>query len=214
MINSFKIQNLDKIKYLSINSLGNINLIIGLNGSMKSDLVEFLHAFTMYVNSNYRVPFKSWLFRFYGFNNISNLKFEINFNGYDFKYELNHNDFTELNSIPELKIKTNIQHKRNQFDMGIFSFNNDFIFIDEFETSLHPKYILENLDHLENFAKNKTQFFITTNSYFVLKKIALMQNKLSVKLIDLDNAGSDFFNNSIINESIKLYEEEVSQILG
>lgn len=102
--------------------------------------------------------------------------------------------------------------------------NNSIIFIDEIESALHPAAICQFLDMIANLAeKMNLQFFVTSHSYFVIKKLVLiaMQNPglvscLSLgkdrdpKLFDLHSGMPD---NSIIDTSIQLYEEEIEVAL-
>jgi hypothetical protein len=62
------------------------------------------------------------------------------------------------------------------------------------------------------------QFFLASHSYFVIKKLFLIAHKkqIDISVISCENNGWEIENlkdgmpeNSIINESIKLYEEEV-----
>lgn len=100
------------------------------------------------------------------------------------------------------------------------------IFIDEPESALHPAAISKLLDIIEVLAERGIQFFLASHSYFVIKKLYLIarKNKSSIPFISLNNgpfgeAGYDDLlngmpNNSIIDESIRLYKEEVSGVLG
>ncbi len=99
------------------------------------------------------------------------------------------------------------------------------IFIDEPESALHPKAITEFLDIITVLAESGIQFFIASHSYFVLKKLALIakQKNISIPVLSIE---SNFENgityndlkdaipkNSIIEESIRLYKEEISGVL-
>jgi hypothetical protein len=66
------------------------------------------------------------------------------------------------------------------------------------------------------------QIFIASHSYFVIKKLCLvaMENNESIKCVSMDDNGirvDDLVDgmpaNSIIDESIRLYEEEVERVL-
>ena len=97
------------------------------------------------------------------------------------------------------------------------------IFIDEPESALHPAAISELLDIISMLAGNGIQFFIASHSYFVIKKLYLIaqQQNLSIPIIsaiddqwqqaDLKEGMPD---NPIIDESIRLYNEEVEQVLA
>ena len=96
---------------------------------------------------------------------------------------------------------------------------NSIIFLDEPESALHPKAVSNFMEIISLLAKSGMQFFMATHSYFVIKKLFLIaQNeKISVPYIDLSQNNfttSDLLyempENEIINESIRLYEEEVN----
>lgn len=100
------------------------------------------------------------------------------------------------------------------------------IFIDEPESALHPAAISKLLDIIEVLAERGIQFFLASHSYFVIKKLYLIarKNNLSIPIISLNNNHNgeaeydDLLrgmpDNSIINESIELYKEEISGVLG
>jgi AAA15 family ATPase/GTPase len=92
------------------------------------------------------------------------------------------------------------------------------IFIDEPESALHPKAIAKLLDIIYLMSDCGIQFFLASHSYFVIKKLFLIAHKkqIDISVISCENNGWEIENlkdgmpeNSIINESIKLYEEEV-----
>lgn len=93
------------------------------------------------------------------------------------------------------------------------------IFIDEPESALHPKALSDLFDIVVLLAERGIQFFIASHSYFTVKKLFLIaqENGISIPIIseqsdgnwssaDLKNGMPD---NQIINESIRLYKEEV-----
>lgn len=99
------------------------------------------------------------------------------------------------------------------------------IFIDELESALHPTAISEFLDIIDMIAYDMgIQVFIASHSYFVIKKLYLnaLKRKRSIPCISLSKDKgiqySDLLDgmpeNSIINESVRLYEEEISEVLG
>lgn len=99
------------------------------------------------------------------------------------------------------------------------------VFIDEIESALHPTAISEFLDIIDRIASDMgIQFFIASHSYFVIKKLYLiaLKRKQSIPCISLSkDKGVQYFDmlegmpeNSIINESIRLYEEEIEEVLG
>jgi len=94
------------------------------------------------------------------------------------------------------------------------------VFIDELESALHPIAISKLIDIIAMLANRGIQFFIASHSYFVVKKLFLIaqEQKLSIPVLSKDKAvdtwqQSDLLNempdNAIIDESIRLYEEEV-----
>lgn len=99
------------------------------------------------------------------------------------------------------------------------------IFIDEPESALHPAAIFKLLDIIYVLAESGIQFFLASHSYFVIKKLYLIarQKNISIPFISLNNSPNkapqydDLINgmpdNSIIDESIRLYQEEVSGVL-
>jgi len=93
------------------------------------------------------------------------------------------------------------------------------VFIDEPESALHPSAISEFLDIVDLLSKQGIQFFITTHSYFVVKKLYLlaMRDKASLPVLLASENGSwmqsdlkdGMPQNSIIDESIRLFEQEM-----
>ncbi|MDB9315393.1 AAA family ATPase [Spirulina sp. CS-785/01] len=96
---------------------------------------------------------------------------------------------------------------------------NSIIFIDEIESTLHPKAILKFLEIIASLAEQGIQFFIASHSYFVIKKLFILSQKLdSLNIVTLsgnsdgwtmENLREGLPDNPIINESIDLYKEEV-----
>lgn len=93
------------------------------------------------------------------------------------------------------------------------------IFIDEPESALHPKALSDLFDIVALLAERGIQFFIASHSYFTVKKLFLIaqEKDISIPIVseqgdgnwlsaDLKNGMPD---NPIINESIRLYKEEV-----
>lgn len=101
---------------------------------------------------------------------------------------------------------------------------NSIIFIDEIESALHPKAICQFLDMIDNIANVMgLQVFITSHSYFVIKKLFLiaLKKEHSVSCVSL-NKGQDIEicdlhdgmpENSIIDTSIQLYEQEIEEVI-
>ncbi len=96
------------------------------------------------------------------------------------------------------------------------------VFIDEPEAGLHPSMVVELLDIVSELAKTGMQFFVASHSYFVIKKLYLIAqsegmsipvisfcangDRDGITLCDLKDGMPD---NPIINESIRLYREEM-----
>jgi len=100
--------------------------------------------------------------------------------------------------------------------------NQSIIFIDEVESALHPTAIYQFLDMIEKIAADMDlQFFISSHSYFVIKKLALIAKKnpglitcISLskgKNPEIHDLSEGMPNNSIIDASIALYEEEIEE---
>ena len=101
---------------------------------------------------------------------------------------------------------------------------NSIIFIDEIESALHPKAVCQFLDMIDSIANEMgVQVFITSHSYFVIKKLLLiaLKKENTVKCISLNKGKEaqicDLHNgmpdNSIIDTSIQLYEQEIEEVL-
>jgi AAA15 family ATPase/GTPase len=97
------------------------------------------------------------------------------------------------------------------------------VFIDEPESALHPAAIAQLLDIVAVLSERGLQFFMASHSYFVVKKLYLLalEKKMSIPVISSESGEwkcSDLKNgmpeNSIINESIRLYQEEIGMALG
>lgn len=97
------------------------------------------------------------------------------------------------------------------------------VFVDEPESALHPEAIAQLLDIVELLAKKGIQFFLASHSYFVIKKLYLMAQEqgLSIPVLSLDADGyttadlkDGMVSNPIVDESIRLYEQEVELALG
>lgn len=97
------------------------------------------------------------------------------------------------------------------------------IFIDEPESALHPVAIARLLDIVALLADCGIQFFIASHSYFVVKKLYLIAQakQLSIPMVACEEAAwktadlnDGMPDNSIINEAISLYKEEVNLTLS
>lgn len=94
------------------------------------------------------------------------------------------------------------------------------VFIDEPEAALHPNLISHFMDIIALLTHAGLQFFIASHSYFVIKKLYLIahQKKMSIPVLSFSqNAGVDYGDmqdgmpeNAIIDESVKLYRDEIS----
>ncbi|MBF0147943.1 MAG: AAA family ATPase [Magnetococcales bacterium] len=96
------------------------------------------------------------------------------------------------------------------------------VFIDEPESALHPMAVSTLLDIVAMLAERGIQFFLASHSYFVVKKLFLIaqEQNLSIPVISAhdrqwtsENLQDGIPENPIINESIRLYKEEVGLAL-
>lgn len=98
------------------------------------------------------------------------------------------------------------------------------IFIDELESALHPNAICEFLEMLSAISNEMgIQVFISSHSYFVIKKLYLIARKHPGKVTyislskdgvpEIDDLSKGMPENSIIRTSIKLYEQEIDEEL-
>ncbi|NLD92232.1 MAG: ATP-binding protein [Fibrobacter sp.] len=92
------------------------------------------------------------------------------------------------------------------------------VLIDEPEAALHPKAVSDFLEIITILAESGIQFFMASHSYFVIKKLFLIaqEKQMSIPIIIEDQGiweQSDLVNgmpdNTIIDESIRLYRDEV-----
>ena len=99
---------------------------------------------------------------------------------------------------------------------------NSVVMIDEPESALHPSAILELLDIIARLAERGVQFFMASHSYFVVKKLYLIAQQRGWSIPVISASGgvweqhdlkSGMPKNSIIEESIRLYETEVELAL-
>ena len=93
------------------------------------------------------------------------------------------------------------------------------IFIDEPESALHPSALIQLLDIVATLSGRGIQFFMASHSYFVVKKLFLIaqEKKMSIPVLKAcaggwttSNLRDDMPDNAIIDESIRLYEQEVN----
>ncbi|MDD2942058.1 MAG: ATP-binding protein [bacterium] len=96
------------------------------------------------------------------------------------------------------------------------------VFIDEPESALHPTAISELLDIIAVLAERGIQFFLASHSYFVVKKLYLLAQEKGVSIPVISSSTnkwetsdlkSGMPDNPIIDESIRLYKEEVGLTL-
>ena len=95
---------------------------------------------------------------------------------------------------------------------------NSIVFIDEPEAALHPTAISDFMDIVAMLAKRGVQFFMATHSYFIIKKLFLISQELDMSIPTLhhdngtwnsDDLKDGMPQNTIIKESVRLYEKEV-----
>ena len=96
--------------------------------------------------------------------------------------------------------------------------NHSIILIDEIEANLHPAMITRFLQTIKLLADAGLQFFISSHSYFVIKRLYIMahQYNMNIPVLSFDEGSCDISNlqnemprNSIIDESIALYHDEI-----
>ncbi|MBI5557404.1 MAG: AAA family ATPase [Deltaproteobacteria bacterium] len=96
------------------------------------------------------------------------------------------------------------------------------VFIDEPESALHPVAVSQLLDIVAVLADRGIQFFLASHSYFVVKKLFLIaqERDISIPVISAHdsqwtpaNLRDGMPENTIIDESIRLYKEEVGLAL-
>jgi predicted ATPase len=99
---------------------------------------------------------------------------------------------------------------------------NSIIFIDEPESALHPAAISQFMEIVAMLADCGLQLFLASHSYFVVKKLFLLaqEKKISIPVIQFTDDGwyaadlkQGMPENPIINESIRLYQEEIGLVL-
>ena len=96
------------------------------------------------------------------------------------------------------------------------------VFIDEPESALHPVAVSKFLDIVALLAERGIQFFLASHSYFVVKKLFLIAQQLNLSIPVISATDSQWLTtnlkdgmpeNSIIDESIRLYKEELELAL-
>lgn len=95
------------------------------------------------------------------------------------------------------------------------------VFIDEPESALHPGAISNFMEIISLLSAAGIQFVIATHSYFVIKKLYLIsqEKKTSIPVLSMEDGKSEIYDlldgmpeNSIIKESINLYQEEINLV--
>lgn len=102
--------------------------------------------------------------------------------------------------------------------------SSSIVYIDEPESALHPTAISELMDIIQILASQGMQFFIATHSYFVIKKLYLIscQNAQKIPLLmpsddgmwQQTSLGDGMPSTSIIEESVRLFDQELGLISG
>jgi hypothetical protein len=103
------------------------------------------------------------------------------------------------------------------------------LFMDEPETALHPDAIRKMVEMLVAMSRAGVQIFLASHSYFVLKQLAICakRDKLHIKCWNLErelgqpvtNSFHDMIDgvlpeNSIVNQSLAMYSEDIITTLG
>lgn len=101
------------------------------------------------------------------------------------------------------------------------------LFVDEPEVNLHPKAICLFADMLHAMAQSQIQIFLTSHSYFLLKRLEQLsrRHKTDYLLLDLRNQNGTITgqsskfsdglpDNPIIEQSTRLFQEDVRLDLG
>lgn len=127
----------------------------------------------------------------------------------------------ELNQIHSISVTSEGIKKLSIIDVLLgnhYLSKDSVIFIDEPESALHPSLISQFMEIIYMLSKLGIQFFIATHSYFVIKKLYIIaqRNNYSIPVFSFDNgevSNGDLSivmpDNAIIDESVRLYEEEI-----
>ena len=99
----------------------------------------------------------------------------------------------------------------------------DLVLIDNFGAFIHPIQISKTLDDIySRSCKERLQFFLTTNSYCVIKKLYLISQEHNISIPILHKEDGVWFyddlldgmpENSLVNASIDLYRQELELML-
>lgn len=93
------------------------------------------------------------------------------------------------------------------------------IIIDEVEANLHPAYIDRLLQTIVMLAESGVQFFLSSHSYFVIKRLYILAHRrdISIPVLSFDDSQwqrgdlrEAMPRNAIIDESVNVYREEIS----
>lgn len=96
------------------------------------------------------------------------------------------------------------------------------VFIDEPESALHPGAISKFMEIIYLLSKAEIQFIMASHSYFVIKKLYILaqQHGISIPVMSINNEQNEVNDladgmpeNPIVEESVKLYEEEIESVL-
>ncbi|ANY62575.1 AAA family ATPase [Comamonas aquatica] len=102
------------------------------------------------------------------------------------------------------------------------------LFVDEPEVNLHPQAIVLFADMLHEFAQSGVQVYLTTHSFYMLKRLEQLARKhkadyslLDLRKLDSGGVGGGVTRlkdglpmNPIVEESLRLYEADVALDLG
>lgn len=128
----------------------------------------------------------------------------------------------ELNQIHSISVTSEGIKKLSIIDVLLgnhYLTKDSVIFIDEPESALHPALISRFMEIIYMLSELGIQFFIATHSYFVIKKLYIIAQKNSCSIPVFSFDGNEVINgnlarvmpkNDIIDESVKLYEEEIN----
>jgi AAA15 family ATPase/GTPase len=101
---------------------------------------------------------------------------------------------------------------------GYLSPEKSIVFMDEVESALHPRAISRFLEIITQLSKCGMQFFLSSHSYFVVKKLYLIaqKEKMSIPVLSEKDGKwtpgdmlDEMPENEIIDESIELYKQKM-----
>ena len=105
---------------------------------------------------------------------------------------------------------------------------NTILFLDEPETSLHPKAVRELVEMIVKMSKAGVQILLSTHSYFVIKQLtncakrdnlevlccSLEKEKGKSVIANFSNLKDGLPDNPIVEEALKMFDEEIKIDLG